>query len=313
VPAPCSSILSRLGVVYPRTGQDVLFGHHSLVSLFQKTTEQPPELGRLKTELSAGDVGLLSSERFSRLGRERLALLREHFHDCDTRVVAYLRVRSELLLSYWGESVKHGNDQGFPDFLADTLAAPDTSPLVNQAILLDRLVAVFGKSNLQVLIYGRGGDLYTEFIEKVLGSESFAADAVGRNEPVNASLPMYATECLRFLNHMASADRREDRLFVATRFMRYYASPASAADRRRLRAVFDARARTIDLARVDEAFRHLDRELMSRYALNVKNAAPNGGFPQSRVTCVQFLQDSEAVACDELRQLLERIYRSVLG
>jgi hypothetical protein len=305
-------LLSRLGVVYPRTGQDVLFGHHSLVPIFRKGTEHSPELGRLKTELSVGDVGLLSSEIFSRLKHGRLARLRDYFHDFDVRVVAYLRVRSELLVSYWSESVKHGNGQGFPEFLADVLAAPHASPLVNQAILLDRLAEVFGKSNLQVLMYRRDGDLYPEFIEKVIGSASFASYSLGLNEPVNTSLPMYATECLRLLNHMTEADRRPDRTLIATRFMQYYSDPASTEDRRQLSALFGERARTIDLAPVDQAFHLLDQEVMSKYAVNVRNAAPNGGFPESGVTHVQYLQDSEALACDDLRRLLERIWQSIL-
>jgi len=308
------ALLRRLGVVYPRTGQDVLFGHHSLVPLFRKgVTGHSPELARLRTELGAGDVGLLSSERFSRLKRVHLAGLREHFRDFDVRVVAYLRVRSELLLSYWSESVKHGNGQGFPEFLADVLAAPHASPLVNQAILLDTLADIFGKGNLQVLIYRRDGDLYAEFIEKVLGSASFASESSGVNEPVNTSLPMYATECLRLLHHVAGADRRQDRTSIATRFMRYYSDPASEADRRRLSALFGERARTVDLARVDRAFLHLDREVMSKYALNVSNAGPNGGFPESGVTDVQYVQESEALACDDFRQLLARIYERIRG
>jgi hypothetical protein len=305
-------LLRRLGVVYPRTGQDVLFGHHSLAPLFRKAAEGSPELGRLKAELNAGGVGLLSSEGFSKLKRRHLTGVREYFHEFDVRAVAYLRVRSELLLSYWSESVKHGNGQGFPEFLAEVLAAPDASPLVNQAMLLDRLAAVLGKSNLQVLIYRRGVDLYTEFIERVIGSASFASESRGLNEPVNASLPMYATECLRFLNHLADADRPQDPTFISTRFMGYYLDPGSAADRRRLRALFDAMARTVDLAGVDRDFDHLDREMMTRYALNVRNAAPNGGFPESNVTGVQYLQDSEALACDDFRHLLARIYQRIV-
>jgi hypothetical protein len=264
------------------------------------------------TELSVGDVGLLSSEEFSSLTSAHLARLREYFHEFDVRVVAYLRVRSELLLSHWRESVKHGRGHGLPKFLARVLAAPHASPLVNQAILLDTMAEVFGKSNLQVLIYRRDGDLYPEFIEKVIGSASFASDSLGLNEPVNTSLPMYATECLRFLHRMAHTDGRQDRMLIAMRFMRYYADPSSAADRQRLRSLFDERARTVDLGRVDQAFHHLDREVMSKYASNVRNAAPNGGFPESEVTDVRYLQDDEASTCDDLRHLLARIYQRIL-
>jgi hypothetical protein len=203
-------------------------------------------LDRLRTELSIGDVGLVSSEEFLRLKTVHFVRLREYFHEFDIRVVVYRRVRSELLLSYWSESVKHGEGHGFQEFLASALAAPLASPLVNQTILLDTLAEVFGKSNLQVLIYQRDRDLYPEFIEKVIGSASFASDSLGLNEPVTASLPVYATECLRFSHRMAHANGRQNPMLTAIRFMEYYRDPASAPDRERLRSLFaERRAQSI--------------------------------------------------------------------
>ena len=111
---------------------------------------------------------------------------------------------------------------------------------------------------------------------------------------------------------MARADGCQDPILIAIRFMQYYLNPASAADRQRLRSLFGERARTVDLARVDQDFHHLDREVMSKYASNLRNAVPDGGFPESRVTDVQYLQDNELSACDDLGRLLARIYQSIL-
>jgi hypothetical protein len=61
-----------------------------------------------------------------------------------------------------------------------------------------------------------------------------------------------------------------------------------------------------------QAFHHLDREVMSKYPSNVRNAAPNGGFPESEVTDVRYLQDDEASTCEDLRHLLARIYQRIL-
>jgi hypothetical protein len=189
----------RLRLLYPRTGQTVLFGHHALVPLFREPARGSSVLRELNEELRHSPIALLSSDKFAKLEGADFVRAREHFADFDIRVVVYLRVRTELLVSRWGSSIKHGADHSFPEYLAKVLVAPHSSPVINQGKLLDTLSSVFGRPNLQILIYRRDVDLYAEFVERVLESDSFAAASVGRNEAVNAALPMHVTECLRLL------------------------------------------------------------------------------------------------------------------
>jgi hypothetical protein len=89
----------RLQLVYPRTGQTALFGHQALVPLFRETAGASSALRELNEELRHARIGLLLSEEFSKLEKADFVRVREHFADCDIRVIAYLRVRSELLVS----------------------------------------------------------------------------------------------------------------------------------------------------------------------------------------------------------------------
>src|SRR4029453_16249123 len=62
-------LLERAKVVYPKTGQDILYGHHSLATMFRDASPRPDEIRSLRQELSTGDTGLPSCEGFCRLRR----------------------------------------------------------------------------------------------------------------------------------------------------------------------------------------------------------------------------------------------------
>ena len=301
----------RLRLVYPRTGQTFLFGHHALVPLFREAAGGSAVLRELNEELRHSRGALLSSERFSRLESADFVRVREHFADCDIRVVVYLRVRSELLVSRWAESIKHGADHGFPEYLAKALAAPYASPVINQGKLLDTIASVFGRSSLQILIYRHDGDLYAEFVEHVLGSDSFAAASGGRHETVNETLPIHVTECLRLLNNMARHDGVPDRTYVPGRFMEHYGRGELAAELDLLRRAFDRKASVMSIANVDALFETLDREVMSTYGANVRSGRGDARFPKTRTPEVRYMKDLDAMADGEVKQILARVHRIV--
>jgi hypothetical protein len=306
-------LLERAKVVYPKTGQDILYGHHSLATMFRDASPSPDEIRSLRRELSAGDTGLLSSERFSRLGRDQFARLRDHFPEFEIRAVAYLRVRSEVLVSRWGESIKHGMDWSFPEYLGKILVAPYESPIINQRLLLDVLADVFGRDRLDVLIYRSGPDLYAEFVRTIIGAEAVMTESHGANAVVNPSLPMHLTECLRLLHAMASRRGRQDRDVVTARAMSYLDDPAHRAEVERMKRVFEQRAGVIDVSPVDRTFRHLDEELMASYADRVKNAGADRGYPASKARDVRYLRDLAGGGTAELEDILSGIYRGALG
>ena len=306
-------LLARAKVVYPKRGQDVLYGHHSLATMFRDAAPRLNEIRALREELCAGDTGLLSSERFSRLDRAQFARLRDHFPECEIRAVAYLRVRSEVLVSRWGESIKHGMDWSFPEYLAKILVAPYESSIINQRLLLDVLADVFGLDHLDVLIYRPATDLYAEFVRTVLGAETVISASRGTNAVVNASLPMHVTECLRLLHAMARARGRQDRDVVTARAMNYLEDPAHHAALEGVTRVFEERSGAVDVSAVDRTFRHLDEDLMASYADRVKNADADRDFPASQVTEVRYLRDLAGGGAGELEETLNRIYREALG
>jgi hypothetical protein len=306
-------LLARAKVVYPKSGQDVLHGHHSLATMFRDASPRLDEIRLLREELSTADTGLLSSERFSRLDRAQFARFRDHFPEYEIRAVAYLRVRSEMLVSRWAESIKHGMDWSFPEYLGKILVAPYESPIINQRLLLDVLADVFGRDHLDVLIYRPGTDLYVEFIRMILGAEAVMAESRGVNAVVNPSLPVHVTECLRLLHAMARARGRQDRDVVTARAMSYLEDPAHHAQLERMKHVFEERAGVIDISPVDRTFRHLDDELTASYADRVKNAGTDRDYPASKVREVRYLRDLAGGGAAELEDVLDGIYRGAFG
>jgi hypothetical protein len=275
----------------------VLFGHHSLARLFRDDAADCAQAIRsLRVELEAGDTGLLSSERFSRLDRAQFARLRDHVPELEMRIVAYLRVRSELLVSRWAEAVKHGLVRSFPEFLRDALAAPRQSPIINQCLLLDVLTDVFGKDRLDVMIYRPVTDLYGEFVRTILGADAVIAGSRGSHAVVNPSLPLHVTECLRLLHVTARARGQVDRPLVTERGVRYLEDPAHRPELEQLQRLVDEKAVRIDVASIDRMFGHLDEELMAAYGDRVRNAGVHV-FPGSRVAsvrCLDVLDGGEA-------------------
>ena len=300
----------RLGLLYPRAGQTFQFGHHVVVPLFHhEAAGDSSVLRELKEEVRHSRVALLSSEKFSKLEGADFVRVREHFADCDIRVVVYLRVRSELLVSRWGASIKHGADHSFPEYLARALVAPHASPVIDQGKLLDTVSSVFGRPSLQILIYRRDVDLYAEFVERVLESDSFAAASVGRNEPVNVALPVHVTECIRLLNNRAKRDGVRDRRSVPRRFMVCYRSGGLTAEMDRFRRAFDANASVMTIAGVDALFEAQDREMMRTYGANVAGGARDACFPESRTREVRYLRDLDAAADGEVKEIVGRVHR----
>ena len=306
-------LLARAKVVYPKSGQDVLYGHHSLATMFREGSPRLDELRSLREELSAGDTGLLSSERFSRLDRAQFARFRDHFPEHEVRAVAYLRVRSEVLVSRWGESIKHGMDWSFPEYLGKILVAPYENPVINQRLLLDVLADVFGRDRLDVLIYRPGTDLYLEFVRTIIGAEAVMTESRGANAVVNPSLPAHVTECLRLLHAMARMRGRQDRDVVTARALSYLEDPAQHVLLERMKRVFEERSGVIDLSPVDRTFRHLDEELMASYGDRVKNAGADGNYPASKVREVRYLRDLAGGGAAELEDVLGGIYRGAFG
>ena len=60
-------LASEAGLLYPRTAQDYLWGHHSLREAFTSPAEHARQLALLVEELEGWNAGLISSERLSRL------------------------------------------------------------------------------------------------------------------------------------------------------------------------------------------------------------------------------------------------------
>lgn len=285
-------LASESGVLYPWTGQDLLWGQHGLREVFSDPLTHGPEIDRLIGELRGWSTGLISSERLSRIDEKGFACMRDTFPDRQVTVMAYLRVRSELVVSYWAESVKHGAVISLPRFVRDQLVAPLESPVLNQKKLIDTVARVFGNESVRVFLYRRDVDLYEEFLRVVVGPTDLLSRSSGRWETVNPTLPLADTECLRLVSLAARERGLSSATEVASGFVAARHDPAFQSDLQAFRESFEANATPLDLSNLDEDFLALDRQLFSEYAANLQGAAASGRYPQSSVREIRCLQDS---------------------
>jgi hypothetical protein len=160
--------------------------------------------------------------------------------------------------------------------------------------------------SLQILIYRPDVDLYAEFVERVLESDSFASVSVGRNETVNATLPIHAIECLRLLNDVAKRDGALDRTSIPGRFMQYYGRGELAAEIDRFQRAFDAKASAMTIAGIDALF-----EVMREYGAHVRNGCRDARFPESRTPEVSYVRDLDVAADAEVKEIVARVHRII--
>lgn len=306
-------LASEAGLLYPRTAQDYLWGHHSLREAFTSPAEHARQLALLVEELEGWNAGLISSERLSRLSESGFDSLRRAFPDHRIVVLAYLRVRSELVVSYWAETVKHGARISLPRFVAQLLDDPMASPILNQRMLLDTLSNVFGREDLRVLLYRRDVELYEELLRTVVGSTAFLARSEGKPEIVNPTLSLHDTECIRLLSSAAHTRGLSSATQITGAFLAALGNPTLEDDLLAFRAAFREHAALLDLSNLDEAFRALDVELFSAYAGNLRGSATTARYPESSVREVRCLPDSASSGREHLAAIVERILDRILS
>lgn len=161
---------------------------------------------------SGPDVVLISAEGIGHLDHAALGLLASLIGADEVTIIFYCRRWSEILPSLWQETVKHGDDDTFPEFLARHLADPIGSPVLNLTHALDRYASVFGHSNVAVVSYSNICDQRLDLAEHFAASflphsRQMAADLPGSHEQrPNQSLSAQDIEIIRALNSFSFRD-----------------------------------------------------------------------------------------------------------
>jgi hypothetical protein len=191
-----AEVLASHGVTYPDL-RSPLFGHGRLA---RRLRGWGPAVTR--AELSAlmdREALVLSSENLVLLSPSQLGTFADLLDGASVTVVFVLRSLTKVLPSHWQETIKHGNTQTFPDYLAKINGWIDGSyDQVIPSRQLEKFAQVFGTDALAIISYEHSEDLFQTFGEIVLGDRSPAF--AGDRAVVNQSFAPPRVELVRQLN-----------------------------------------------------------------------------------------------------------------
>lgn len=187
--------LAKLGIIYPDTAAGLGVagpaGHHFVSqAVHNRRTGFTPDadfsllkthVAALKAEIAKGKTGVISSETFSTLSREKqVARVRSLFPEDDVKIIVYLRRQDAWVDSLYGQMIKVGRKEGIDAFIESVAKTLDYGALV------DRWAKHFGSENIVVRNYEREG-LWADFMTSIGHPE--AAKIEPPTASVNDSLP----------------------------------------------------------------------------------------------------------------------------
>jgi len=137
---------------------------------------------------------ILSSENFSRLRAEHIAVLARSVSSFEVTIVYYIRNPLTRLFSAWQEWVKHGYTYTYPAYLAARLANFAVDPVVNDAVQIRNWQLAFPKSEIRLFRYDAVEDIVAHFFEACLDMTPItSAELVRPNRSAKAEM----TESMR--------------------------------------------------------------------------------------------------------------------
>jgi hypothetical protein len=193
-------ILRATGVMYPKYGRDLLFGHHGLAQIVRPDYDLQAAQYHLRQEIGdfPGDV-LVSSENFEYLSTEQVSALVQLFEPKDVKIIYFYRNWTPLLYSMWQEEIKHGSTMIYQEFCLHHITFPFSSRLLNFIDVIDRFAAAVGRDNMRVTSYDTVA-ASKNVLEQLLSIARPKQDFSLAQEIVNRSYDPFITESIRALN-----------------------------------------------------------------------------------------------------------------
>lgn len=149
---------------------------------------------------------LISAEGLSLLRERQIEKLRAALDGAEARFVFYCRRWSDFLPSYWQTLIRSGRHVPWPQFYRQVITEPADNPALNFTPRLSIYARLFGPEAISIVSYSNamdtGQNLAIHFLETFLPhtlAHISADDPAFRTQP-NASLPVWQTEIVRFLN-----------------------------------------------------------------------------------------------------------------
>lgn len=190
------SELARAGYFYPEIGFSE-YGHHKLVESL--ATNNPGEvLDNMLAELNTCPGTLvLSSENFSLLSDNSIALLASRINIKKVKIIYYLRSLPDNALAWWHELVKHGDKRHFLQFYAELMTYPFRTHIINVNGVLEKWANHFGRDAVNIFRYEEIEDTSLQFFKNVLNLNDMTPQAGFR---INKSFSISDTEFMRVIN-----------------------------------------------------------------------------------------------------------------
>jgi hypothetical protein len=278
--------LAALGVCYPTTWQDWLWGHHALPRLLAGARGDAG--GHLALQAQVAELAaqapciLLSTEDLSPVPPASIAVLAAALAGHEVEVVFALRRGPEMLASTWQESVKQGGVRTLPEFVLTEMSFPLHSGVLGFDPVLRRWAQAFGHASLRLVSYdgvlAKGDTLLRVLLEDIIGvSIPGAAAETG----INTSADPVDVEAIRLLNLRALLRSGAAAGPVGPGPREAYMALDRARDPRvaALRDALAPLATQITLAGDHPAFRAIEARILKLYPDRLMHNPPAALFP----------------------------------
>lgn len=186
------------GLDYPDILVGPQWGHHKLVESVRNRDEET-----ILNFLSSIDKNcLISSENFENLNEKDIKFFLMNMHDqFELEIIFVKRAFSDLIISNWQESVKHGSDETWSSFVLSHILKPFKSIILNQLETVNLWKEYASK--VHILNYDsikiKDEDLVDNLIQLM---QVDISESISTKSQINASLNYVDVEIIRILNSL---------------------------------------------------------------------------------------------------------------
>lgn len=192
-------LLSKKGLYYSEYLIGPQWGHHQLVeAIKQRNIEKIQEF-----LLDLSDTSFVSSENFENLSGDDIQFFFSLLEDFSVEIIFVKRSFSELIISNWQESIKHGSYKIWPEFVLEHVMKPFSSLILNQSSTLEKWSQLSNKTH--AINYDKLKEDKIDIVDYILRitlGDEFEKVSTGHH--INASMNYSDIEIIRILNMISN-------------------------------------------------------------------------------------------------------------
>lgn len=300
-------VLYQQGVLYPTRWTDERNRNHGLLVKRLRAGDRTLEAEFAELNASPNQTIIISSEDIVDLPQEAMFYLKRLLGSETVSLVFYCRRWSELIPSGWQETIKQGGTVQLQEFLAQQMANPVGSTMLNYDQPLSRLSTVFGLGNIRLVSYSNLVSTDTDMLAHFLATFAKWRDVPARPRArENTSLDFRDVEIIRALNSLASARHGSARPGIAPRYLEL----KPKLELSRILAAMERSSRQIEVSEASIGLRLMHEVIFERYGGRL--VQPSSGFNlfDLRAAKVQYVGQDYLLA-EGVREDLLEVYRRI--